>query len=574
MDSQKRLMLAMVLSALVIFASQYFFAKPLPPSPADGGVALATAPVVEANSGALAPLPAPQVNPAASGSPAPVLTEVKVSVSRAQVHYVFSNLGGGLLSAELQGPKMREQEEVSWNDAMGRLLGKKAENAPQMNMAHPVTGQPLPLSLSITGAQPFNALTHFAVEDDGANRRVTFRGSDNGWEVTKVFHWDNDGFELAYDVTVKNLSDQPRQGELALHTLRGIDADHEESPSMFGGVGNQAQVGCAYADDYKHTLPMNKPPEEFKGPISFFGIDQQYFLTAVFPRGGARDGRCVLAATPTERTATAYFPLQVAAGQSVTQAFGVFMGPKDTDALSAAPSGTLAPAGAEPGNGPHLERAIDYGWWGVICKILMGVLKFCHRLGGNWGLAIIMLTLLVRLLMTPINHRMMVGQVKMQKVNPKLEAIKKKYPDDRERQQMEQMKLYKEEGINPFGSCLLLVLQMPIWIALFRTLRNSYEIYREPFFGAVWTDLTYKDPTYILPLLLGISQVITTRLQPQTMAPEQAKLMNWLMPVMFTAFLLKYPLGLTLYIFASNVVGVIQQYTSKRLIARASEAQA
>jgi YidC/Oxa1 family membrane protein insertase len=250
------------------------------------------------------------------------------------------------------------------------------------------------------------------------------------------------------------------------------------------------------------------------------------------------------------------------------------MGPKDTELLAEVPSQAFRKeSGVEAGGGLtsqlHLERAVDYGWWTLICKLLLAVLKFCHRVVGNWGLAVILLTVIVRLLMTPFNHRMMVGQVAMQKLQPKIEALKKKYPDDKERQQMEMMKIYQEAGVNPFGSCLLLLVQMPIWIALFRTLRNSYEIYREPFFGPVWSDLTYKDPTYILPLMLGISQVITTRLQPQTMDPAQARIMNWFMPIMFTAFLLKYPMGLTLYIFTSNVLAVLQTYTSKRLIARA-----
>jgi YidC/Oxa1 family membrane protein insertase len=162
----------------------------------------------------------------------------------------------------------------------------------------------------------------------------------------------------------------------------------------------------------------------------------------------------------------------------------------------------------------------------------------------------------------------MVSAEQMKKLSPRMEEIKKKYPDDRDRQNMEMMKLYQEAKVNPLGGCLPLLLQLPIWAALFTTLRTSYELYAEPFFG-VWSDLTSKDPTYLLPLALGITMIVTQRLQPQmTMDKSQAFMMAWLMPIFFTAIMMNYPAGLSLYIFTNNLLSIVQQYALRKYLAR------
>ena len=135
------------------------------------------------------------------------------------------------------------------------------------------------------------------------------------------------------------------------------------------------------------------------------------------------------------------------------------------------------------------------------------------------------------------------------------------------------MKLYQEAKVNPLGGCLPMLFQMPVWIALFTTLRTSYELYREPFFGALYSDLTAKDPIYLLPLLLGVSMVVTQKLQPQMMDSTQAAMMTWFMPIMFTALMLQYPSGLTLYIFTNNILSIVQQWLLKKYLEKKGVAQ-
>jgi YidC/Oxa1 family membrane protein insertase len=200
------------------------------------------------------------------------------------------------------------------------------------------------------------------------------------------------------------------------------------------------------------------------------------------------------------------------------------------------------------------------------------VLKFFHGLTGNWGVAIILLTVGVKVVLLPLTHKSLVSAEAMKKLQPQMEQIRKKFADDKERQNMEMMKLYQEAKVNPLGGCLPLLFQLPIWAALFTTLRTSYDLYAEPFVNPIWADLTYKDPTYLLPLALGITMIATQKLQPQMMDATQAKVMTYGMPIFFTAIMLNYPAGLALYIFTNNVLSIGQQYALRRYLESTGQA--
>jgi len=367
-------------------------------------------------------------------------------------------------------------------------------------------------------------------------------------------------------VTLRNLTGRALSGELVLPYGRAIDPAHEEKPSFFGGVGNVSDAACFVKDGYEHETVKDKTEtKEFTGPVRWAGINQQYFVSAIFPVGSALEGKCQLITSLTERIATARFPVQVGPGQSLTRAFGAFLGPKETEMLAAVP--TLPANRAAGVDAPvHLERAVDYGIWAALCKPMLWFLKWIHGIVANWGVAIILLTVVVKVLLIPLTHRAMVGQEAMKKLQPKIEELKRKFPEDKERQQMEMMKAYQEAGVNPFGSCLMILVQLPVWAALFTTLRNSYELYGVPFTQHFLTDLTIKDPTYLLPVLLGVSQIITSRLQPPALDPAQQRMMVWFMPIFFTVIMLNYPAGLLLYIFTNNILTVAQQAILRRMV--------
>lgn len=589
MDNQKRLILAIALSFGLTLLWSKFFQEPqaeaqrladekakLEAAQADAGT-LAQA-VLEDGGVAAQPEAPVAADPGtlAQAEPAPEAKEL--TLERATTKYVFHTKGAGLAHAVLHGKKEHEQNEVSLAQGWKQLFG--AERAPfvAMDLAVPVPGRALPLSIAVLGDSPVPADLVWKVEDE-AQGRVKFTANHGPWKLAKTFEWPNEGYQgrIRFDAT---LTKGHAKGELLVNTVRAIDPKFEEAPSMFGGVGNEAVSLCHVGDDLERVRPNTDPPVEKKGVIGMFGIDQQYFTSALYPLGAPKEGRCTLTSTKTARSVDAAFPFDVNEGQTTSLELGFFLGPKDLELLAQAQAGgpTIGaeggtPAGTPPGtpssggNYPKLTQAVDFGIWAAICQVMLPVMRFFHGLTGNWGVAIILLTVLVKVLLLPLTHKAMVSAEAMKKLAPKMEEIKKKYPDDRERQNLETMKLYQEAKVNPLGGCLPLLLQIPVWGALFTTLRNSYELYGEPFVGPVWVDLTYKDPTYLLPLALGVTMIITQRMQPQMMDATQAKIMTWFMPIFFTAIMMNYPAGLALYIFTNNLLSIVQQQVLKRILA-------
>lgn len=576
MDNQKRLLVAIGLSLGLTLVYSKLVWEPQAAKEREAAEAAAlladagtpVAAVAAADGGSPLALAPAELKPAEPAGTQAELPARELTFNRTSSRYTFSTEGAGLLHAPLLGKKEREQQEVSLGEGFKKLFGGAAEVPPQMDMARPVQGRPLPFAVSITGAQPVAGTARYAVVEE-ADGKVVFRTTQGPWEIEKTFSWKKDGYDLGMQVVVKNLGGVALTAELAVHSARAIDPHHEVAPSMFGGVGNQSNATCFIDDTVHRRMPSEDPPEEFKGAVHYSGIDQQYFLASIFPVGQPLPGRCVLTSTATARLSDAYYPLTIAPGEKTTLSFGGFLGPKDFEVLASTSAGGSAGATAVTGQyTPGLEKAVDFGWWAVICKVLLLVLKFFHGLTGNWGVSIILLTVGVKLLLLPLTHKAMVSAESMKKLQPQMEALKKKYPDDKERQNVEMMKMYQEQKVNPLGGCLPLLLQLPVWAALFTTLRTSYELYSEPFIGPVWTDLTYKDPTYILPLALGITMIITQRLQPQMMDATQAKIMTWFMPIFFTAIMINYPAGLALYIFTNNLLSIGQQAALKRYLAR------
>ena len=564
-------MVALALAMLLTFAYTFFFSAKGPQPGAEAADAGQVTALADAGTGAplagtpgtpTPPVPGTGVAAPTDAPPPPVRT---LDLYREEARYTFSSQGAGLTSAVLQGTKMREQQQLSVTEGFKLLFGGEVPPPPQMNLAQPVQGQPLPLAVAITGASPLPATTPYAVaETANAETGATFTARQGPWEVTKSFQWVKEGFELAYTVQVRNTSAQPLTGELEVHYSRAIDPNSEHAPSFFGGVGNLSHASCQVGEEHHKLAPeQSEPdPEELSGPVSYFGIDQQYFLSALYPLEGPQQGRCSLVSTAQVRGVVVAFPLSAAPGQTLTFRFGGYLGPKDPNLLAAVPGPSVRQATGTTASTytPNLTETIDYGIWAVIAKLLVSIMGFFHGMTGNWGLAIILLTVLVKTILLPLTHRSMVSMEAMKKLQPRVEELRKKYADDRERQNMEMMKLYQEQKVNPLGGCLPMLIQMPVWIALFTALRNSYEIYQEPFFGPVWRDLTYKDPTYLLPIALGVSMIITQKLQPQMGDPMQAKIMTWFVPILFTATLFNYPAGLALYIFTNNILSIAQQY--------------
>jgi YidC/Oxa1 family membrane protein insertase len=214
--------------------------------------------------------------------------------------------------------------------------------------------------------------------------------------------------------------------------------------------------------------------------------------------------------------------------------------------------------------GNHLDKAVDFGIWSIIAVPILRGLQYFYDFFQNYGLAIIFLTILMRFLTFPLQYKSFKSMKKMQVIQPELKEIKEKFKDDPKRIQQETMALFKKAGANPLGGCLPMLLQMPIFFAFYKVLFTSVELVDAPFYFWI-TDLSEKDPFYILPVLMGLAMFLNMKLTPSTTAdPAQQKVMM-LMPVMFSIFMINLPSGLTLYILVSTVVGMLQQlYVYKR----------
>jgi YidC/Oxa1 family membrane protein insertase len=245
--------------------------------------------------------------------------------------------------------------------------------------------------------------------------------------------------------------------------------------------------------------------------------------------------------------------ITLAAGEQGSTKAQLYVGPKDQYSLEEISAG--------------LELTVDYGflWW--IAQPLFWVLTQMHKLFGNWGWAIIGVTVMVKAIFFHLNTVAYKSMANMRKAGPKMQRIKEMYGDDRQKMSQEMMSLYKKEKINPLGGCLPILVQMPVFIALYWVLMESVELRHAPWIGWIH-DLSVMDPYYILPLIMGASMFIQQKLNPTPPDPMQAKVMQW-MPVLFTFFFLFFPAGLVLYWVVNNVLSIAQQYVITKRIENA-----
>jgi YidC/Oxa1 family membrane protein insertase len=241
-----------------------------------------------------------------------------------------------------------------------------------------------------------------------------------------------------------------------------------------------------------------------------------------------------------------YKPVQIKPEMTFTGL--LYAGPKSIDILKAVD--------------PEMASLIDLGFFGFIAKPLLYVMKAFHSWVGNWGFAIILLTLLVRLCVLPFNIMSFKSMKAMQRVQPIIQALREKHKDDPMRLNTEMMAVMKQNGANPIGGCLPMVLQIPVFFALYRVIGSSIELYNSPFI--LWiTDLSAHDKFYVLPVSMAIFMYIQQKITPSTMDPTQAKIMAFL-PLVFSLFMLQLPSGLCLYMVVSTLFGITQQYLIMR----------
>lgn len=295
-------------------------------------------------------------------------------------------------------------------------------------------------------------------------------------------------------------------------------------------------------DRLVYTEGGDKIDKNFTG-ASVLGIGSQYFATATVDKSSVIPEARVLGGTGSEELLAQMIYKPVTGQNTMELKWISYAGGKSVSTLEKIDK--------------DLAKVVDLGFFATIGRALLRTLIWLHAQVGNWGVAIILLTLMVRILVLPLNISTFKSTKKMQKLQPVIASLRERYKDDPQAMNREMMGIWKEHKVNPLGGCLPMLLQLPIFFALYRVLGQSIELYQAPFFGWI-QDLSVKDPWYVLPVLLAISMYFQQKMTPTTMDPTQAKVMQFL-PLIFALMMVTLPSGLTLYIFVNTLSGVLLQ---------------
>ncbi|MGL4751811.1 MAG: membrane protein insertase YidC [Aeromonadaceae bacterium] len=370
----------------------------------------------------------------------------------------------------------------------------------------------------------------------------------DGVTFTKEFTLSRGKFTVDVDYKVNNSSSKPLEMQFYGQLKQTIAAPADQQSHALMASAYRGAAYSSTENRYKKETFDNIKESNLNVTTEggWVGMLQHYFVAAW---AGEPNGKNNLYTRAVSNNQDAIIglkePMQsIAAGNTATLGATLWVGPKLQDEMAAVAK--------------HLDLTVDYGWLWFIAQPMFKLLKFLHSLVGNWGVAIILITLIVRGGMYPLTKAQYTSMAKMRMLQPKLQALRERFGDDRQKMSQGMMELYKQEKVNPLGGCFPILIQMPIFIALYWTLMESVELRHAPF--ALWlTDLSVKDPYFVLPLLMGATMWWIQKMSPTTVTdPMQQKVMQF-MPIIFTFMFLWFPAGLTLYWLVSNIVTICQQ---------------
>lgn len=370
---------------------------------------------------------------------------------------------------------------------------------------------------------------------------------DSGITVTKTFTLKRNSYAIEVAHRVDNGSAQPWQGRQYRQLQRNLHEEHKKR------VARTYTGAAIYSPEHKYEKVkfdeiVKKPLEDRRFEGGWAAMVEHYFLSAWVPpssvvnsyytRAVDTEGgyRYVIGLTSP--------PATVSPGESKTFSSVLYVGPEIQKRLEKV--------------APGLKLTVDYGYFTVLSQPLFWLLSHIHSLTGNWGWSIILVTLIIKLLFYKLAETSYRSMAKMRQVQPKMAAIKERYADDRQRQSQAMMELYKKEKINPLGGCLPMIIQVPVFIALYWVLLESVELRQAPFIFWI-KDLSVKDPYFVLPVIMGISMFFQQKLNPTPIDPVQAKVFM-VMPFAFSVFFAFFPAGLVLYYVVNNTLTIAQQW--------------
>ncbi|PKN52559.1 MAG: protein translocase component YidC [Deltaproteobacteria bacterium HGW-Deltaproteobacteria-13] len=565
----KRTILAVVLSLAVLFAYQIFFAKPPAPPKA--------APVQESKQVTSDTATAAKQQPATSAAVSapksadkPALAKKEepprdIKVETENYTAVFSTRGAALKSFQL---KKYNKECTKCADDIYPLMknfvtGKKqpAKEKSKELIELVAVKENMPYPLALTFPESDTGISADSVYDADAakldmtqnkqEQRLVFSRTFNGKiKIEKIFSFNPDNYSITLEVKVSNLTDTPLSQTPYLNWYEYVDPS--QPVDSYSKEGPVAYV----SKSIKRHKSADISTDVTVGPdVSWGGFERKYFMAVIIPQDPSltsinmsKDKDNMVSVNLKETKSI------IPPGQSGSMKYNLFIGPKDYTLLKK--------------QGLSLEEAVEFDsfipglkWLSIGLLIFI---KFLHQYISNYGVAIIILTILIKIIFWPLGNISYKSMKEMQKIQPKIVALKDKYKDDQAKLGQATMALYKEHKVNPLSGCLPILIQIPVFIGLYNTLLYAIELRQSPFFWWI-QDLSAKDPYYITPIIMGATQFIQQKMTPTVGDPMQAKIML-IMPVVFTFIFLNFPAGLVIYWLLNNILSIGQQvYINKKL---------
>lgn len=521
---------------LVLLGWQFFFA-PAPPPPGQSAAPKAAGGEAPAGQAVQAEPAADQPAQRAAADdlePFQAGESREITVSTPRYSAVFNSQGGVLVSHKLAD----YAQTVAPDSPRVALVGKQ-----ELGKA------PMGLLLNGRGAWREGGWRFTGQDLDlaaGESGTLTFEGEMDGMRIKRELTFDAATYLIRERLLVLNTGAASVQGRLGFSVGSGRLSEEGDQYNLtrFAWYNQSGRDDESGEDDMKAGVTAAEG-------LKWAAVDSNYFLAAAIP--GFADGamKAVLDdgvyRVAVEKTGEVFN-----AGVWQEYAFAYYYGPKVPEELAKAPN--------------ELSAAIDYGWFDFIAKPLLVALNFFHQYVNNYGVAIIILTIIIKIVFWPLSHKSYKSMESMKKIQPMMQQVRDKYKDDREKMNQEMMQLYKTYKVNPAGGCLPMLLQIPVFIGLYQALLNAIELRHASFIATVpftdmpWlVDLSAQDPYYVTPIVMGATMFLQQKMTPSPGDPMQAKIML-LMPVVFTFLFLSFPAGLVVYWLVNNVLSIAQQW--------------
>jgi YidC/Oxa1 family membrane protein insertase len=542
---ERNAIVATLLVILILLGYQWYVSRFEPPPPEP-----------------LRPAPAEGSKQAAT-PPGPAQAPAKAAPSRPKGYTPTTDLGVPAREVVVETPLMRVMFSTAGAHATSWQLKKyRVGNGDPVDLValKGPGNSPGPLA---AWADPEQMRAVYQVDRD----RVTLTGDQSG--TITFTHIAASGIELRKRVTFRA---DHYQVEVAL-TARNLSAtDLTVDPRLAWGPGlrnsadkthNTLQAPTLWLDGKRVHVDVAKlgSEKDYTGNLAWVALQDTYFAAALLPKDKGLHAFVEKAEGDQPVVGLAEARHTLPPGEEVTTRAQVFAGPKDLDVLK--------------GVGQDLDHLVDLGWFDFLARPALYLLKFLYRFTGNYGLAIILVTVLQKIAFHPLTHKSLKSMQAMQAVQPKLQALQERYKNNPQKKQEEMMALYRKHGVNPMGGCLPMVVQIPIFIALYNALGSSVEMWQAHF---LWIrDLTQPDSLFtvdlygatrnvgnILALLMGVSMWVQQKMSPPAGDPRQAQMMLWMMPILFTFMFWSFPSGLVLYWLVNNVLQIGQQWLISR----------